>query len=286
MADAPEDRAAAPSSGGPRSTHPALLVLTAVALLISIALLWKVWRQSNELEARLSDTARRAESLTENLEQSRQEAVRFKAESEAATAQAAETAELARQSRDARIRAELERELAREDAERAREEAARLQAETERMRKQREAELDRMQTALSHITETRRTPMGMVVNLGEDSFLFDFDKDTLRPENREMLSRIAGVLLASHGYRLQVYGHTDDTGPAAYNKDLSTRRARTVGSYLVTAGIPKEVVEVEGFGEVSPRIRSASSQARQKNRRVEIGVIDTIIHYTREVKEP
>ena len=68
--------------------------------------------------------------------------------------------------------------------------------------------------------------------------------------------------------------------------DLSTRRARTVGSYLVTAGIPKEVVEVEGFGEVSPRIRSASSQARQKNRRVEIGVIDTIIHYTREVKEP
>ena len=286
MADAPEDRAVAPSSGGPRSTHPALLVFTAVALLISIALLWKVWRQSNELEARLSDTARRAESLTENLEQSRQEAVRFKAESEAATAQAAETAEQARQSRDARIRAELEREMAREDAERAREEAARLQAETERMRKQREAELDRMQTALSRITETRRTPMGMVVNLGEDSFLFDFDKDSLRPENREMLSRIAGVLLASHGYRLQVYGHTDDRGPAPYNKDLSLRRARAVGSYLVTAGIPKEVVEVEGFGEASPRIRSASRQARQKNRRVEIGVIDTIINYEREIKNP
>ena len=293
MADAPEDRAAAPSSGGPRSTHPALLVFTAVALLISIALLWKVWRQSNELEARLSDTARRAESLTENMEQSRQEAVRFKAESEAATAHAAETAEQARQSRDARIRAELERELAREDAERsqqeserAREEAARLQAETERMREQREAELDRMQTALSRITETRRTPMGMVVNLGEDSFLFDFDKDSLRPENREMLSRIAGVLLASHGYRLQVYGHTDDRGPAPYNKDLSLRRARAVGSYLVTAGVPKEVVEVEGFGEASPRIRSASRQARQKNRRVEIGVIDTIINYEREIKNP
>ena len=126
--------------------------------------------------------------------------------------------------------------------------------------------------------------MGMVVNLGEDSFLFDFDKDTLRPENREMLSRIAGVLLASHGYRLQVYGHTDDLGPAVYNKDLSMRRARAVGKYLITAGIPEDVVEVEGFGEASPRVRARSTDARQKNRRVEIGVIDTIVNYEREIK--
>ena len=129
MADAPKDRAAARSSGGPRSTHPALLIFTAVALLISIALLWKVWHQSTELEERLSDTARRAESLAENLEQSRQEAAQFKAESEAATAQAAETAEQARHLRDARIRAELERELAREDAERSQQESERAREE-------------------------------------------------------------------------------------------------------------------------------------------------------------
>ena len=291
MADPPRNSPEARAPAGSRSTHPALLIFTAVALLISIGLLWKVWQQSTALEARLSDTERRAGNLAQNLEESRQETALVKAESEAATAQAAETAELARRSRDARIRAELERELAREDADRsrqetgrAREEAAEMRAEAERLRKQREQELDRMQQALNRITETRRTPMGMVVNLGEDSFLFDFDNDTLRPENREMLSRIAGVLLASHGFRLQVYGHTDDLGPAVYNKDLSLRRARAVGKYIVTAGVPEELVEVEGFGETSPRMRSKSSEARQKNRRVEIGVIDTIINYEREIK--
>ena len=293
MADAPENTSPPPPSARQPSAHPALLVLTAVALVISVGLLWKVWQQSTELEARLTNTEQRAESLTESLDRSRQEAAQFRRESEAAGARAAESAEQARELRDARIRAELERELAREDAERsrqeserAREEAVRLQAETERMRKQRQRELDRMQEALNYIAETRRTPMGMVVNLGEDSFLFDFDKDTLRPENREMLSRIAGVLLASHGYRLQIYGHTDDLGPAVYNKDLSLRRARAVSHYLVTAGVPGEVVDVKGFGESSPRVRGVASTTRQKNRRVEIGVIDTIINYTRTVKSP
>lgn len=293
MADAGQNAPEVPPSSGPRTAHPALLIFTAVALVLSVALLWKVWQQSVELEARLGHTEQRAESLARNLEESRQEAAQFKVESEAAAMEAAETAELARRSHDARIRAELERELAREDAERsreetdrAREEAAQMKAEAEHMREQREKELDRMQQALNRITETRRTPMGMVVNLGEDSFLFDFDKDTLRPENREMLSRIAGVLLASHGYRLQVYGHTDDLGPATYNKDLSLRRARAVGKYLVTAGVPEDTVEVEGFGEASPRARTRSTEARQRNRRVEIGVIDTIINYEREVKNP
>ena len=81
-----------------------------------------------------------------------------------------------------------------------------------------------MHEALSQIAESQRTPMGMVVNLGQDSFLFDFDKAALRAENREILSRIAGVLLASHGYRLYVYGYTDDTGPESYNQQLSEKR--------------------------------------------------------------
>ena len=83
----------------------------------------------------------------------------------------------------------------------AQREANRQAAIAQRLKQQRVVELDRMQQAMSLIAETDRTPMGMVVTLSEDSFLFDFDSAALRPENREILSRIAGVLLASYGYK-------------------------------------------------------------------------------------
>jgi OOP family OmpA-OmpF porin len=136
-----------------------------------------------------------------------------------------------------------------------------------------------MQQALSMIAPTRRTASGMVIELANDSFYFDFDKSTLRPENREILSRIAGVLLASEGYRLFVYGHTDDTGPDEYNQQLSLRRAVSVADYLKRAGVPDEVMRVQGFGKSSPRVQNDSPPARQKNRRVEIGIVDSIIEY-------
>ena len=184
------------------------VAIALTSLLVCLFVLFLMWRQTTSLKSQLQETEERADALNGRLEESRRQAEAFRREGEQAQSRAEEAAEQARALSAARRQAELERELAREDAELSREktqqakrEAARLQAETERMRKQRIEELDRMREALSRIAETRRTPMGMVVNLGEDSFLFDFDKDTLRPENRELLSRIAGVLLASHGYR-------------------------------------------------------------------------------------
>ena len=184
----------------------------------------------------------------------------------------------------------LERDVARTASEKAREQFREAQAEAdrqgriaERLRRQRVSELDRMRDVLAMIAETDRTPMGMVVQLTEDSFLFDFDSDELRPKNREILSRIAGVLLASYGYRVFVYGHTDDQGAADYNRDLSERRARSVREYLTGAGIPGAILEAKGFGESSPRVPGTSRAARSKNRRVEIGIVDTVVDYSGEV---
>ena len=271
-----------------RALPIAVAVLTAAALVV----LWNMWTQMGELEERLKVSQNQSESLERDLEGLRREADEVRAEAERAQTRALSAEEEAQQLARARRQAELERELAREQAQRseavsrqARREAERARQEADEIRKQREEELDRMQKALSHIVDTRRTPLGMVMNLGEDSFLFDFDKDTLRPENREILSRIAGVLLASHGYRLYVYGHTDDTGPESYNRNLSDRRARSVRSYLVQAGVPGDVVQVQGFGESSPAVKAFTSEARQKNRRVEIGLIDTVIHYKGQAKD-
>ena len=91
------------------------------------------------------------------------------------------------------------------------------------------------------------------------------------------------MLLASYGYKIYIYGHTDDQGDAAYNQALSERRADSVRAYLVEAGVPQEILESKGFGKSSPRLRGTSRQARQKNRRVEIGIVDTVVEYTGEV---
>ena len=160
-------------------------------------------------------------------------------------------------------------------------EASRQQAVTdlEDMQKRRAAELDRMQQALSRIVPTTRTPTGMVMQLANKSFRFDFDSAAIRPENRETLSRIAGVLLASEGYRLFIDGHTDDVGTDGYNRGLSERRAGSVREYLVKAGVPADIIEVKGFGKSNPLVKAKTTDAREQNRRVEIGIVDTIIHY-------
>ena len=176
-----------------------------------------------------------------------------------------------------------EAEQARIHAEQVNEEAllreTRVRQELAELRERRQKELDRMQQALSKIAPTRRTASGMVIELANDSFYFDFDKATLRPENRELLSRIAGVLLASEGYRLFVWGHTDDIGPSNYNQELSFRRASSVADYLQQAGVPDDVMKVQGFGKSSPRVANDTPQARQRNRRVEIGIVDSIVEY-------
>jgi outer membrane protein OmpA-like peptidoglycan-associated protein len=151
--------------------------------------------------------------------------------------------------------------------------------ELESMRQRRVTELDRMQQALSRIVPTVRTSTGMVIQLANKSFRFDFDSAALRPENREMLSRIAGVLLASEGYRLFIDGHTDDIGTEEYNQRLSERRAASVRDYLVKAGVPADIIAVKGFGKSNPLVQAKTQDAREKNRRVEIGIVDTIINY-------
>ncbi|MDE0625222.1 MAG: OmpA family protein [Bryobacterales bacterium] len=187
----------------------------------------------------------------------------------------------------------LERDAARSaaqrsraDAEAAHTEAERQRRAAERLRAQREAELDRMTEALGRIAETDRTPIGMVVQLTEDSLLFEFDRAELRARDREILSRIAGVLLASYGYSVSVYGHTDDQGDAEYNKGLSERRAATVRDYLAEAGIPDAILEARGFGEESPRVPGVTGDARRKNRRVEIAIVDTVVNYGASVAVP
>jgi outer membrane protein OmpA-like peptidoglycan-associated protein len=198
---------------------------------------------------------------------------------------AAQGRQLAEEERQA---AEEQKTLARQEADSARrqtasalEAAAQAQVEADRIRKQAEAEVNRLEQALGQIAETRRTALGLVMNLGSDYLKFEFDKAELRPEDRELLSRIAGILATSQDYTVSVNGHTDDVGTEEYNQKLSERRAQAVRDYLVKAGLPPGILSVTGHGKARPLVPGTSEQARAKNRRVELGIVNTRILYGR-----
>jgi outer membrane protein OmpA-like peptidoglycan-associated protein len=197
--------------------------------------------------------------------------------------EAAARAEIAAQGRQRaeqqKQQAQSEREQAVGAAQQANEQAREAQDQMARMRREREEELNRMQEALNRVVETRRTPNGMVMILPNSIFRFDFDSAELNQHNRELLSRIAGILLVSKAYGLSVFGYTDDVGTAEYNQQLSLRRAKAVQEYLAHSGIDPAIINVKGYGKTSPLVPGTSADDRAKNRRVEIALTDSSIKF-------
>jgi outer membrane protein OmpA-like peptidoglycan-associated protein len=117
--------------------------------------------------------------------------------------------------------------------------------------------------------------MGLVMTLDSKSIRFDFDKADIKPEYRDVLNRISGILMTLKGFTIAVYGYTDDVGTQAYNLQLSKRRAEAVRDFLVQAGISPTIMSTKGFGKADPRVPGDSEKARAANRRVEIGIVET-----------
>ncbi|MBZ0111313.1 MAG: OmpA family protein [Thermoanaerobaculia bacterium] len=172
----------------------------------------------------------------------------------------------------ARKLAEEQRVAAVRKAEDSELDAWRARRKAEELERQRNRDLDRLESALGRLAETRRTALGVVMNLG-DSIEFDFNEAVLRPEAKELLSRIAGVLLTAEDFGIQVYGHTDDVGSPEYNLELSERRAGAVRDYLLEAGIRPDLIAMKGFGMRAPLAQGSDEAARQRNRRVEIAIV-------------
>ncbi len=99
---------------------------------------------------------------------------------------------------------------------------------------------------------------------------FDVDKATLRPDAQPVIAEIGKLLNADPALKLSIEGHTDNTGTAAHNKELSTARARSVLGALVGLGIDPARLQSKGFGQDKPLADNGSDDGRAKNRRVEL----------------
>lgn len=101
--------------------------------------------------------------------------------------------------------------------------------------------------------------------------LFDFDKDTPRPDSKPQLDEIAKLLRSMPALKVLIVGHTDAKGSLEYNRSLSERRARAVVEALVRDyGIDRSRLTPVGVGMAAPVATNRTEEGRSKNRRVEI----------------
>ncbi|HET7541170.1 MAG TPA: OmpA family protein [Polyangiaceae bacterium] len=98
---------------------------------------------------------------------------------------------------------------------------------------------------------------------------FETNKDKIRPESYPVLDAVVDVLNKNPKITLEVQGHTDNKGAAAYNKDLSNRRAKSVMKYLLEHGITNSRLTAQGYGMERPLVDNNSAANRTLNRRVQ-----------------
>lgn len=105
------------------------------------------------------------------------------------------------------------------------------------------------------------------------SVTFDVDSATLSPTMQTTLADVATTLRENPRTIIEVHGHTDSTGSAEYNQELSERRARAVVDALRGRGIMSERLYWRGHGETAPVASNDTPAGRERNRRVELRVI-------------
>lgn len=115
----------------------------------------------------------------------------------------------------------------------------------------------------------------LLVNFPE-SILFATDSASLSSASRYDLQALARNLNQYPDSTIQVIGHTDSTGSAGHNFDLSTRRAGAVASVLVDTGVRGSRITATGKGEDAPVASNATTEGRAQNRRVEVVIRPTV----------
>jgi outer membrane protein OmpA-like peptidoglycan-associated protein len=112
----------------------------------------------------------------------------------------------------------------------------------------------------------------LIVTLPQD-ILFATGSSAVRPDLQRDLGAIAGNLQAYPDSTIQIVGHTDSDGEAAFNQQLSESRANAVASVLINNGVPSQRIQSFGRGEAQPVASNLNPQGKAQNRRVEIVIL-------------
>ena len=131
---------------------------------------------------------------------------------------------------------------------------------------------DELRRSMDSNVQITNTGDRLIVTLPQD-ILFATDSFAVRQSLRDDLASVAQSLQRYPGSTVQVIGHTDSDGDAAYNQQLSERRATAVSEVLLQNGVPYSRIQSFGRGESQPVATNLNAAGKAQNRRVEIVIL-------------
>lgn len=235
--------------------------------------------QASQAEAKRAAADQARAQAESEAERNRQEAETARLTAEQAKTQAQADAERAAKEKAdaeaARDAARVEQQTAEAEAARARAAADEAQQNQQRSEQEKAQLREQLRAQLNAILQTRETARGLIVNMSD--VLFDTGKYTLKPGGREKLAKIAGIILAHPGLKLEADGFTDSVGSDEFNQRLSEQRANSVREYLLSQNVPADSITAMGYGKYRPVASNDTPTGRQLNRRVELVVSGDVI---------
>lgn len=134
--------------------------------------------------------------------------------------------------------------------------------------------MDKQAEEMKKIENAQVERVGEGIKITFDSgILFATGKSTLTAEAKESVKKLAEVLVKYPDTNVMIEGNTDNVGSEESNQKLSERRAQAVADYAVSLGVNKARLTTTGKGETNPVATNDTPEGRQKNRRVEIGIV-------------
>ena len=114
--------------------------------------------------------------------------------------------------------------------------------------------------------------VGMIVVL--KNIFFETDSYALKDESLAELNKLVQFLQENPHIRIEISGHTDNTGTPEYNLRLSDNRAQAVAKYLVKANVAEDRLVCRGYGLSLPVASNETEEGRAQNRRTEVKIIE------------
>ena len=235
--------------------------------------------QREQLKAELQQLSEDRNAMLLKASQIEAEMARLEAERARVMSQA--RAEDARRAREEALEAQQREAASARDAEQAIEEAQQARAlaassVTEAQLARREADLaveqaDTLRRQLENL-QLRQTESGVVVTLGD--VLFKSGETQLRDEAMASLVEVVDLLQSEPDKKIRIEGHTDSTGDAETNLEISEKRATSVLDALVSLGVDPARFTMAGMGEDFPIASNETEEGRSQNRRVDVILLD------------
>ena len=198
--------------------------------------------------------------------QSQQKAAESQLQAQKAQMDAQQAQLQAEQAQAAKSQADAARARAEAEAAEARARAAEANKSVENANEVRE----KLRQQLNSVLATSESARGLIVNMSD--VLFDTGKYTLKPATQISLAKVAGILQAYPGLKVQVEGYTDSVGSDDFNQILSENRASTVKGFLTSQGVSHDNITSQGFGKADPVADNTTASGRAQNRRVNMVV--------------